>query len=287
MPIPFKELAGSPIETFGPEGMKAERRLLCAYEDRHAVVAALVGDGYAVGGGPRAPYPGRPDVAAIRVRVEPFHKKPDDQGEFDDLTADLNSYSLQFVELLVNYEILGSQGHPAVPKSEPGTILTYRMDRAGENVTLPPYALRWAADLATPLADAAAPVVRIPIVEHHLTWHYVVRPPWEAIRRCTGAVNADAMLGAAAETLLLDGVKAERQLAGLDDLQQTRFGWQLSYVFREKAVKVLVGDAVYGWNHGFGSPPNPEACWDRLVDQNGFALYRTVDFGPLLEFGGE
>ena len=42
MTILFKELAGSPTETYAPDGFQAERRLLCAYEDRYAVVAALL-----------------------------------------------------------------------------------------------------------------------------------------------------------------------------------------------------------------------------------------------------
>jgi len=71
--------------TYQPEGMKAERRLLCAYEDRHAVVAALLGGGQ-LGDQPQISYPGQPALVATRVRVEPFEKRPDNQGAFSDLT---------------------------------------------------------------------------------------------------------------------------------------------------------------------------------------------------------
>jgi hypothetical protein len=287
MPL-FKELAGSPVETYGPDGMQAERRLLCAYEDRQAVVAALLGNADILGGLGRAEYPGCPGVLAMRVRVEPFEKRPDEQGPFNDLTADLNSYSGQFVELVVNYEMLDADAHrPDLPMPEPGTVLTYRMTFAGEYLRLPSHGLAWQSAATLPVAPDAVPTLRLPIVEHHVTWHRVVQPPWEAIRECVGAVNNDLFLGAAAETLLCDGAKADRELAGFDDLHAPQCAWRIIYVFREKAIKVLdatAGPVVYGWNHAYhallASPG-----WDRLVDADGNCLYRTADFATLFSFG--
>ena len=107
MTILFKELAGSPTETYGSAGMKAQRRLLCAYEDRLAAVAVLLGQGSVFGGRSPASYPGPSDGGApCEVRVEPFEKRPDDQGEFVDLTSDLNNYSNQFALLVVSYEMV-------------------------------------------------------------------------------------------------------------------------------------------------------------------------------------
>ena len=89
MTILFKELAGSPTETYGSDGMKAQRRLLCAYEDRLAAVAVLLGQGSVFGGQSPASYPGLSTAVAVEVQVEPFEKRPDDQGEFVDLTCRL------------------------------------------------------------------------------------------------------------------------------------------------------------------------------------------------------
>ena len=110
MTILFKELAGSPTETYGPEGVQAERRLLCAYEDRLCRRGFAAGRRRGIRRTVPAQYPGWPWVFAARVRVEPFEKSPDDQGAFADLTADMNNYSNQFAQIIVNYELL-DPGH--------------------------------------------------------------------------------------------------------------------------------------------------------------------------------
>ncbi|MGA2619836.1 MAG: hypothetical protein ABSF26_19660 [Thermoguttaceae bacterium] len=286
MSILFKELAGSPIETYSIEGMKAQRRLLAAFEDRYAVVAALMNTGQ-LSGPAQAVYPGKPGVIAVRVQVEPFQNTPDNQGTFDDLTADLNSYSGQFVEITVNYELYGDGRNSRLPQAAPGTLLTYRMDFGGEYVALPGQALQWESDATIPVLPEAVPTLRIPITEHNVTWHWVNDPPWDAIRACVGAVNSDSFLGAAAETVLFDGAKADRQFTGLDDLQQPQFGWRITYVFREKAIKALDEDesqVTFGWNHSYRTESAAGPVWDRLVDASGNTLYRRLDFSPLFQY---
>jgi hypothetical protein len=286
MTVVFKELAGSPVESYDAHGMKAQRRLLCAYEDRQAVLATLAGASQ-LGGAAQAGYPGQPSVLAASVRIEPFEKNPDDQGTFDDVTSDLNSYSGQFVEVVVDYALAGG-GHPSLPRAEDGTLLTYHMDFGGEYVALPGHALLWQSDGTLPVTPDAVPTLRVPIVEHCVTWQRVASPPWSAIRACVGAVNASEFLSAAAETVLLDGARASRQFIGLDDLGQPQFGWRLTYVFREKTLKILdddQGDLAYGWNHSYRADADNQIHWDRLVDDAGNALYRAVDFSPLFVSG--
>jgi hypothetical protein len=286
MSVVFKELAGSPIEAYDQNGMKAQRRLLCAYEDRQAALLALLG-GSQLGSPPQATYPDQPNLLAIRVRIEPFEKKPDDQGTFDDLTSDLNSYSGQFVEVVVDYEVLHG-GDSRLPKVQSNTFLTYLMDFGGEYVALPGHTLLWESDATIPVTPDSVPTLRIPITEHHVTWHRVVSPPWDAIRACVGTVNATAFLGAAAETVLFDGAKAYRQFAGLDDLLHPQFGWRITYVFREKTIKVMDDDQnqlTYGWNYSYRPDANNQTHWDQLVDDAGNKLYRATDFSPLFETG--
>ncbi len=132
------------------------------------------------------------------------------------------------------------------------------------------------------------PTLRIPVIEHQVTWRRVPDPPWDAIRNCAGAVNNDSFLGAAAETLLFDGAKADCEFTGLGDFLEPQFGWRLTYVFREKLIKVVEGvggPQTYGWNHTYRDVPFPYSEWDRLVDQNGSPLYATADFSALFEFG--
>ena len=181
MTILFKELAGSPTETYGSAGMKAQRRLLCAYEDRLAAVAVLLGQGSVFGGRSPASYPGLSTAVAVEVQVEPFEKRPDDQGEFVDLTSDLNNYSNQFALLVVSYEMVDPSIRLKLPKVRPGTILSYRMDFGGEYIRLPGQGLQWEANPVAPVPPDVVPTLRIPIVEHHVTWHRVIDPPWDAI----------------------------------------------------------------------------------------------------------
>jgi hypothetical protein len=221
------------------------------------------------------------------VRIEPFEKRPDDQGTFDDVTSDLNSYSGQFVEVVVDYALLGG-GQARLPQAPDGTLLTYRMDFGGEYMALPGHQLVWQSDGTLPVTPDAVPTLRVPIIEHCVTWHRVVNPPWSAISECIGAVNAATFLGAAAETVLFDGAKAGWQFTGLDDLQQPQFGWRLTYVFREKTIKVLDDDQSqlsYGWNHSYRPDSTDQTHWDRLVDDAGNGMYRTVDFSPLFLSG--
>ncbi len=42
MSVVFKELGGSPREVFEPQAMRAQRRLLVAWEERHALVGQLL-----------------------------------------------------------------------------------------------------------------------------------------------------------------------------------------------------------------------------------------------------
>ena len=75
MTVPFKELDGSPVETFGPDGPKAQRRILVAWEDRQAMIAELLGDGYQVGAAPPAGYPLCPSALAMEIRSQPWPAK--------------------------------------------------------------------------------------------------------------------------------------------------------------------------------------------------------------------
>lgn len=179
----------------------------------------------------------------------------------------------------------GLDSGPMIPP-QPDMLLTYRTRVGRQYATVPADGLFWESDPTTAVAADAVPTVRIPIVKHLVTWHGVSDPPWTAIRACTGAVNRDTFLGAAAETVLFDGAKARRQ---------PQAGWRITYVFREKTIKLLDADQneiTHGWNHGYcpgsagqqssGSGDWPAGShWDRLIDADGNPLYRTVDFGGL------
>lgn len=282
MTVAFKELAGSPVETYGPEGMKAQRVLLCAWDDRGQVVQQLLGDGYEYGGRGSAQYPDKPHVVAMRTRCEPFGDDVAPQV-LSELTEGLNRYS-GFAKVTVSYELLVSSQREDLPTIEQGTLLTYRQEPGGETMVLPGHSLAWEGAAGVAVPPEAVPAIRVPLVEHHFNWHRVVNPPWEAIRRCVGTVNDAAFLGAAAATVLFAGAAAQREFVRIDELANATLGWRIGYLFREKAVKTG-GGGVVGWNHAYRSLPADNPGWDELVDANGNRPYVSSDFSGLFQFG--
>jgi hypothetical protein len=290
MNVAFKELAGSPVENYGLRGIKSERRVLCAWEDRQALTTQLLGSGYSFGSAtPQAPYPGSDNVVAMQVKIEPFEARPDDAGQFTDITAQLNSYSGQFALVTITYELLvigGLKNH--TPNTPGGTYLTYRMDFSSQTMTMPGQSLQWESDQNIPVPPESVPILRVPVIEHHLTWHLVPNPPWDAVRNCVGCVNQSDFLGAAAETVLFDGATAEKQFVSLDQTNAPQYAWKLTYLFREKAIKYPAAPGsppeTFGWNHAYRSLPYSAPGFDRLLDTNGNTLYCGVDFSPLFSF---
>jgi hypothetical protein len=126
-----------------------------------------------------------------------------------------------------------------------------------------------------PLAADAHLLKRIPVTEHHVTWHQVASPPWDAIRQLQGKVNSQAFLGCAAETLLFEGAEAQKVFrAGAEG---PSFAWQVRYVFRERSVKYA--SEVYGWNHAYRTEP---AGFARATSGSA-CLYDLGDFTALFQ----
>jgi hypothetical protein len=133
MSIPFKELAGSPHESYGPQGMTAERRLICAWTDRRYLVQELLGDGYEFGGSSPVNYPDSPNIVAVSIKIEPLC---DDmiRQDFAKVTEGLNAYQ-GFAKLTVHYELLTpSLGMNLTQDAPANTFLTYQMDLDTETV---------------------------------------------------------------------------------------------------------------------------------------------------------
>jgi len=235
MTIPFKELSGSPHESFGPQGMTAIRWLICAWSDRRSLVQELLGDGYEFGGSAPVNYPDSPNIVAVRIEVEPL---ADDlvRQDFASVTEGLNAYQ-GFAKITVHYELLAPSVDVSLPQdAPPNTFLTYEMDRDTETLHLPGDGLSSSGNLQAALSATLQADVTLPVTVHRLIWHRVVSPPWTAIRACQGALNQDEFLGVAAGQLLFDGVKATREFISLPDLDYPQFGWRLEYRFREKPL---------------------------------------------------
>ncbi|MEN6406837.1 MAG: hypothetical protein ABFC77_10225 [Thermoguttaceae bacterium] len=284
MSIAFKELAGSPTENYGPDGVQAQRRLVCAWDDRAAMVEELLGDGYEFGGRRRANYPGTANVVAMRAQVEAFGDDVVPQA-LSDLTEGLNAYR-GFAKVTVDYELLATADRDDLPAAVEGTFLAYRMRRGWETISLRGDDLQWEDEPSAEVPVEAIGAIRIPIVEHRLTWRRVVRPPWTAIRAATGTVNDAKFLGAAAGTLMFDGAAAEHEFLRISDADDVEFAWRLEYIFRERTARLLIPGVAAGWNHQYRPTPIGSANWDRLhsVAQSNHFIYRACDFGTLLKY---
>ncbi|MCE5301847.1 MAG: hypothetical protein LLF97_01910 [Planctomycetaceae bacterium] len=284
MSIAFKELAGSPTEHYGPEGVRAQRRLVCAWDDRTALVEELLGDGYEFGGCRRANYPGTAHIVAMRAQVEAFADDVVPQT-LSEVTEGLNTYR-GFAKVTVDYELLASANREDLPTVIEGTFLTYRMRRGWETISLRGDDLQWENEPSAEVPAEAIGAIRIPIVEHRLSWRRVVRPPWTAIRAAAGAVNDAEFLGAAAGSLMFDGAAAEHEFIRISDTDDVEFAWRLEYIFRERNARLLIPGVMAGWNHQYRPTPIGSANWDRLhsVAQDAHFLYRTCDFGALLKY---
>jgi len=229
------------------------------------------------------------------VEVKPFPDTPDEQAIFDDVTSDLNTYSGKYVRLSIRYDLLATEldlevGQVPHVDIENGTYLTYRMSASGEYWEVPAAACVF-LNSDEPVPEDIGSTLRVPIINHHLTWHRVVNPPWTAIKKCLGCLNgaADtAFPGMADETLLFDApVEATREFLGFDTSNNPNFGYALTYTFCEKIIKAMnsVGELqIYGWNHVYRTLPKNNPGWDVLMDMNGNYQYRTANFASLFKF---
>lgn len=271
----FKELAGSPSEQYAPEGFLATRTFLIAWEDRDAFAVEVLGTASVHGGGTSVHYPGKPSVAAIRLRFEPFDPDAPDVQTLGDLTVGLNSYSGSFAKAIVEYRTIVGRDRADGPSNERGTCLSYRMGFRSDSVLVTTEGWKWDDEPDAPLPSGLRMSKDAPVTEHRLTWHQVIHPPWSVIHATQGKVNASEFLGCPAETLLFEGAEAGKLIrAGVDE-SPADFAWQIDYIFRERSIKQ--GGNVYGWNHTYRPAP---AGWARLTNGTDY-LYDTADFNLL------
>lgn len=277
MAVAFKELSGSPVEHYTRDGFTARREFLVAWEDRDAFAAEVLGQARQHGGSTGVHYPGKTSVFAVRLRYVPLDPESLSTSQLDELTEGLNRYSQSFAKATVDYGTLSARDREDAPEPEPGTHVTYRMKHGLEHQALLPQGWHWADQPASVLADDYPLAKAIPFTEHHVTWHQVVRPPWQAIRQLQGKLNLGEFLGCPEATLLLEGAEANKLYRSGFESASPEFCWQIRYLFRERAVKY--GGEVCGWNHFYrGDPPG----WVELTNGSQ-KMYELGDFSVLFQ----
>jgi len=277
--VAFKEIGGSPVERYTRSGFFAQRRFLVAWEDREQFAVEVLGRAATHAEVGPVQYPGKPTAVAVSLRYEPLDADAPDNKPLADLAHDLNSYDGQYAVATVEYRLLNTQDREDGPTNEPGTHLTYRMKPARVDLEIRPAGWVWADQPTVPLPDDLTLTKTVPLTEHHLVWHEVIRPPWAVIQSLQGTVNAEEFLGCSPGTLLFVGADVNKLFrAGLES-EPSEFAWQIHYLFLERAIKH--GGAVYGWNHVYrDSPPG----WAEPVSGS-LKLYDEADFQPLFRSG--
>jgi len=277
MSVPFKELGGSPVETYAAEGFRAERQFLIAWEDRDAFAVELLGTAVPHGASTWLEYPGKSSVFAVSLRYEPFDPDNPDPQALTDLTQGLNSYSNSFAKATVQYRTVSPRDRDDGPENEIGTHLTYQMLFGVEQCEITPGGWTWVDEPSIPAPQDVPLLKTIPVTEHHLTWHQVIRPPWDTIRDLQGKANLGVFLGCPEGTVLFLGAEANKLFRSDFDAGASEFCWEIRYVFRERAVKQ--GGHVYGWNHFYRADP---PGWAELTNGTD-RMYDLADLATLFQ----
>ncbi len=273
--LTFQELGGSPHEKYTLDGFSATRQFLVPWEYRTEFVQAVFGNSTQSLSERRLVYPGRTDVFATTLNIEPL--EPDMIGvrTLANLKTDLVDYDGSFAKATVKYAATDGNDRDVL-QSDDGTSLTYRMVIDSDELMLPTGGWTW-ADTNTAIPSTTELLKKIPVTEHVVTWSEVVDPPWTAISVCQGKVNTASFLGCAAGTLLFRGAEANklyRRGAGIED-DAASFVWAIKYTFRERSVKM--NGQVYGWNHCYR-----ESSGNWILVRNGSSsLYDSGDFASL------
>jgi hypothetical protein len=294
--VAFKELQGSPTENYGPNGITAQRDVVCSWADRHDLRDELLGDGYSFGNTAAATYPDNDQLVAMNVQIKPFDNAvPGVAGalstdEFTDIKTEIADYDIgDASSKKVRAHI--SIGPGSSTNIENNTFLTYRRSSSVEYMLLKGGGgLRWEDDLDLEPPKEAFPTQRIPVTDHILTWHRVLDPPWEAINRVKGTVNKEEWFGFPAQTILFDKEDSERQFYMFGGLDPLMASWRITYTFRERRIqfKDRAGNAqVGGWCHTWREGPVGRAEWQRLIRADSFPGASFTGWFPVLDAGGD
>ena len=260
---------------------------MCPWEDREEFIIDILGDGSQFSIRERTAYPGHPGAFAVDVKSIRFGKQQevvllqpeDDLASYDD-----------FAKLTFNYKELIDATREDLPEVD--GILTYSTSGSAEMITKSGNGLLWDRNGAAPVPEGAAGVQRIPITEHHLTWHLVLDPPWTAIQNQIGTLNDAVFLDFEAETMLFDSYSASKEFAIAADFASPALYWKLEYVFKSKRFLGQLGKYegeedfdrpadLIGWQHTYRGVPVRLAGWDELVDVLGNKIYETSNLNTL------
>lgn len=298
MPVFVHELADSPRITMNRKGGAAVRHALLAWNDIPAFTLELFPFDPRTGYPYTASYPGLPWLVVESVDFKTFTEAP-----LNNPSGAVNTYDL--ADAVITYapprydqqQQSGQGGDRSGPGGGQGstsgqnqTFVTHDVSIGGEFLTLGNQALQW-VDTSQVTSDVHAGLI-VPTIEHSITWNFVSKPPWSAIRACVGHVNgpqfANEKLNPA--MFLFLGATAKRDLS----LTGSPF-WTLNYKFTEKSTAKPDGtpytdgdpsnDGPVNWNY-FYRPDKAQFQRMLRVTPDGLRnIYPLADFSVLFKEG--
>ena len=215
-------MLGSPTEEWGENGLMATVKLICAWTDRTALVADIVGL--------RRVYP--------RIPASFAFARSSSCVPFCDLPAGLPPNNVQYIEsgaavVTIKYDVKGPQ------QKNGNQLYSESLEGTAEFMTLDPSGFSWGSSGGTPLKDGEAPGRLARGLDYILTLYSCPRIPSATfdLMECvnSGPVMAP-MLGMtfAKETLLYNPPSLSRKVTA-DGTE----GWDITYRFTYRAA---------GWN---------------------------------------
>lgn len=306
--FPIHELEDSPKEKFTIGGAQITRRFLIPWDRRLEFTALMIDGQTGVRVGP-ARYSPFPPAIVDSIEHAPFSKKPD-KFDMTDPAMQVNNFTGSVASdecnclTVVTYVASPRNSQTGDPDKEQvdlpeGTYVSYRRRSTGEYMTVPGRGLEWSAGV--PVGQDTHATIRIPLVEHIVTWHRVKYPPWQAIDENTGKVIGftTKLPGHGRiyqlDTLLFEGGESDREFQiGLNATET----WQMTYTFKERRVTSLrpgvASATIIGWNHLYrpetgdwsrpfvqGTSADPKYMYDKIPDLDEFKKLFRFEQSPI------
>ena len=262
----YSEDQGSPLESYGPNGLEVKRTLRCAFGDRHALADGLVGTAYSIGGATA--------TAAIcrTAAIKPFEAQQQGSGSYA-------AYEQAIVEADFTKRDPASG---TTPETVGADLVAETFEGNAEFMTLPHQDTAgadlyfWDNTQTKAIAEKEAPGMLLAGFDYVLTKYNVTTIPTTALT-LQGKVNAAGLscrttgltgLTFAAETLLFHPPTIARVIT-TDGAK----AWTQNLRFKYKPT---------GWNKFWRNDTTPPG-WATMYDASGnaVAVYPTASFAGL------
>jgi hypothetical protein len=243
----------------------AIRTMLCAWEDRVAIINQIRGGGEIIGSvyiyTPSQVYPDAISLPFDSIHVEGI------AGEEGLSVGPNGMVAYKYARLRITYKSLDY--------FDGVTTGTMSLDFATQIVGLPKSSPTFQFPDGTPLSPQDSPPLRVGIVTIVQTRKNLANLPTAQVQGLAGCVNSAAFLDGNPGTVLFDGAHADRRLTttGAEN-------WDMTYKFLYLPT---------GWNNILqASSKNPSSTTVGTLQQvtrisDGQTLYKQADLSPLLQ----